>query len=318
LVDAPGPVKSRCSAPSQRGVSRGLTVDVFDVEASTPGLRCCAFLRRTRASEDSRIAFFQSGTGVYTTADGDLDGLAKSAAQSGRMAVLSIDKPGIGSSSQGWATVDREAFERHTLADLVACSRHAIDSAFARTGIAKNATVVAHGHSEGAQVWARVLAEAATREEDAAWFGRVEASLLSGLPLEPVVTGAERQLGVFLPFEVEAFHRAVLARDDDYLMLLGMPWRYLAHPTARESTTKVLDRLATARPGLRIELFHGESDRNAPFAPVRELVQRNRRAKLEQRPSLDLRLHGYPGAFHQLDERLDADIDALVAALPPR
>jgi len=294
-----------------------MAVDAFDVEASTPGLRCCAFLRRTHASEESRIAFFQSGTGVYTTADGDLDGLAKSAAQSGRMAVLSIDKPGIGSSAQGWATLNREDFERHTLADLVSCARNAIDAAFERTGVSRSATVVAHGHSEGAQVWARVLAEAASRD-DAAWFRRVEASLLSGLPLEPVASGAERQLGVFLPFEVEAFHRAVLARDDDYLMLLGMPWRYLAHPTARESTGKVLERLATARPGLRIDLFHGESDLNAPFAPVRDLVQRNRRARMERRPALDLRLHGYPGAFHQLDARLDVDIDELVASLPPR
>jgi hypothetical protein len=223
-----------------------------------------------------------------------------------------VDKPGVGSTEDGGLVLDREAFQRHTMVDLVACARNAIDASLAQPGMAKSATVLAHGHSEGAQMWTRVLEGA-----DGPWLSRVEASLLSGLPLEPVVSGAERQLGVFLPFEVDAFHRAVAARDDEYLLLLGMPWRYLAHPTSREPAAAVLDRLAAKRPGLRLDLFHGDRDRNAPFRLVRDLVARSEQSKLAERPALDLRLHAYAGAFHQLDARLDADLDAFVAALPP-
>ena len=229
------------------------------------------------------------------------------------MAVLTVDKPGIGSTTNGTLTVDRDVFSRHTIADLVACAQNAMKAALARPGIAEDATVIAHGHSEGAQVWTRVL-DAATGPV----FSRVEATLLSGLPMEPVTTGAERQLGVFLPFEVEAFRRALAAHDDDYLLLLGMPWRYLEHPTAREGMSDVLDRLATRHPGLKIELFHGERDRNAPFLPVKAFVEESVRRRAARRPALDLRLHAYPGAAHQLDARLDADIDAFVGALPPR
>lgn len=287
-------------------------MDVLEVEAASPGLRCCAFLRHSPAAEDRTIAFFQNGTGVYTTAHGDLDGLARSAARSRRMAVLSLDKPGIGSTPEGTTTVEREVFARHTMADLVACTGHAIEAALSQPGISTHATVLAHGHSEGAQVWARVLDTATSREAEAPWLSRVSASLLSGLPMEPVASGAERQLGVFLPFEVDAFRHALTTHDDDYLLLLGMPWRYLEHPTAREGMGDVLDRIALRKPGLRVELFHGDRDRNAPFVPIQELVERSARARSTGHPALDLRLHAYPGANHQLDARLDTDLDALV------
>lgn len=297
----------------------GLDVEAFAVNAEAPGLSCCAYLRRSAwskrtGSPDERVALFENGTGIYTTAHGDLDGLASAAAHDGRFAILSFDKPGIGATSEGLTTVDRSAFDRHTMGDLVACTNHAIASALARPYVAATARVLAHGHSEGAQVWVRALT-AARMTASATWPKRVSVSVLSGLPLEAIVTGAERQLGVFLPFEIEAFRKALAAHDDDYLVLLGMPWRYLEHPMAHEPTGAVLDRLAARSPGERIELFHGEHDRNAPFDAVKSLVARNERARAKGDASLDLRLHVYPGANHQLDARLDADLDALVADL---
>lgn len=317
--EAPARTSSTCVIPPQRGASEGLEVEAFAVSAEAPGLACCAYLRRSAwskrtGSADERIALFENGTGIYTTAHGDLDGIARGAAHDGRFAILSFDKPGIGATSEGLTTVDRSAFDRHTMGDLVACTKHAIATALARPHVAPNARVLAHGHSEGAQVWVRALASA--RSGNAVpWSKRVSVSVLSGLPLEAIVTGAERQLGVFLPFEIEAFRKALAAHDDDYLVLLGMPWRYLEHPMAHEPTTDVLDRLAAESPGERIELFHGERDRNAPIEAVKNLVARNAKARAAGQAALDLRLHAYSGASHQLDARLDADLEALVSDL---
>lgn len=321
-IPPPAHDAASCVVPAQRGVSASLEVSAFFVPADTAGLRCCAYLRRSRASsvartKDERIVLFQNGTGIYTTAPGDLDGLARAAGKNGNFALLSVDKPGVGSTVAGITTLDREAFDRHTMADLVACATNAIDVSRRQPHVAEDASVLAHGHSEGAQVWVRALT-AASERGDRAWAARVEANVLSGLPLEPVTTGAERQLGVFLPFEIEAFRRAATAHDDDYLVLLGMPWRYLEHPMARESTTAVMERLATLRPGARFELFHGERDVNAPITNVNALVASQAKAKREGRAALELRLHAYPGADHQLDARLDTDLDTFVASLGPR
>jgi hypothetical protein len=272
-------------------------------------------VRPARISPATRVAFFENGTGVYTTAHGDLDGLAKSAARDPHAAVVSFDKPGVGATEDGLTTVDADVFGRHTLGDLTACARRAVDLARGLPRVAKSATVLAHGHSEGAQVWLRVLAQAAGT--DARWLEAVEANLLSGLPSEPVTSGAERQLGVFLPFEVEAFRTALAAHDDEYLLLLGMPWRYLEHPWAREGAAEVLARLASRDTPIELRLYHGDRDRNAPLEPVRALA-----AKYAPEPrgsrGLSLRLQVYPGASHQLDARLDRDLDALVDALPTR
>lgn len=307
--------------PPQRGVATGLETTSFVVDGDTTGLVCCAYLRRSAharktGSNDTKLALFVNGTGIYTSAHGDLDGLGRAAGRAGDYALLSVDKPGVGSTADGTTTLDRAAFDRHTMSDLVACTRNAVDAA-RRSLVAADAHLVAHGHSEGAQVWVRIVDGALARGERA-FLDAIDAHVLSGLPLEPVVSGAERQLGVFLPFEIDAFRRALAAHDDDYLVLLGMPWRYLEHPTARESTAAVLERLAERHLGATIDVFHGERDRNAPFAPVRELVDRHRMARRSGRDALDLRLHAYPGATHQLDARLDDDLDALVADLASR
>ena len=285
--------------------------------AEGAGLSCCVYVRPARMSPATRIVFFENGTGVYTTAHGDLDGLAKSASRDPHTAVVTFDKPGVGTTGAGLTTVDPEVFGRHTLGDLSSCARRAIDRTRSLPHVAKSATVLAHGHSEGAQVWLRVLAQAAETEESSHWLDLVEANLLSGLPSEPVTSGAERQLGVFLPFEVEAFRRALVTHDDDYLLLLGMPWRYLEHPWAREGADEVLARLASRRRSLELRLFHGDRDRNAPLEPIRALAAKYA-PTMAHTPSLALRLQVYPGASHQLDARLDHDLDVLVDALPAR
>lgn len=303
-----------CTSVVQRGSSSGRSVEVFSVPAEGPGLSCCVYVRPARISPATRVVLFENGTGVYTTAHGDLDGLAKSAARDPHAAVVTFDKPGIGASEEGLTTVDAQVFGRHTLGDLSACARRAVDLTLTRPHVSKEATVLAHGHSEGAQVWLRVLARASETDEGTRWLEHVEANLLSGLPSEPVTSGAERQLGVFLPFEVEAFRQALATHDDEYLLLLGMPWRYLEHPWAREGADEVLARLAARKKPLELRLFHGDHDRNAPLEPIRALALKY--AGPSSR--LALRLQVYPGANHQLDARLDHDLDALVDALPAR
>ncbi len=139
--------------------------------------------------------------------------------------------------------------------------------------------------------------------------------VLTGLPLEPVVSGATRQVALFMPRELAAFTRARKIHDDQWLMRLAMPSAYLEHPTARQHLEPLFDEIAAARPGLRVELFHGEGDRNAPIALVRKLLARNAAARARGRPALDLRLHAYVDARHSLDERFDHDAEDLLAAL---
>lgn len=318
-TSAPAEVEPSCRSVEQRGASAGRPVEVFSVPAEGAGLSCCVYVRPARIAPATRVVFFENGTGVYTTAHGDLDGLAKSAARDPRAAVVTFDKPGVGTTEAGLTTVDGEVFGRHTLGDLSRCARGAIDRTRALPHVAKSATVLAHGHSEGAQVWLRVLAQAAETDEGASFLDRVEANLLSGLPSEPVTSGAERQLGVFLPFEIEAFRRALAAHDDEYLLLLGMPWRYLEHPWAKESADAVLARLAAREKPIELRLFHGDRDRNAPLGPILALAAKYAPSVGASPPSrLALHLQVYPGASHQLDARLDHDLDAFVDALPPR
>ena len=307
----------RCTAPaaSANANANGMTLEVADVAADTAGLRCCTYLRRPTGATASRVAYVQNGMGIYSTADGDVAGIAPSALATGAFALLTIDKPGISVDETGKTTMNREVYRQHTLADLVTCGQHAIDWATSRPSIAKRATLVVHGHSEGAQMAVRMLAVAASSKPQSL-LDRVELTVLTGLPMEPVVRGAERQLGIFMPFEVNTFHQALVYRDDRYLLDLGLGSRYLEHPTAHEALEGVMTDLAKRRPGLRVEVFHGDRDLNAPVELVRSFAEKNRRAREAGAPSLDMRLHVYKNAPHHLDARVDGDLAALVASLP--
>lgn len=296
--------KEECIAPASRTGS----ITTARVDAETKGLSCCAYLR-TSGSRATHLAYVQSGTGIYTTADADVGGLAPLALSSKSFALLTIDKPGIGMDAKGRVTLVRDRYKQHTLADLVTCSRNAIAWATTRDAMAGDARIVVNGHSEGAQSLVRLL------DSRDALLDRVEVAILSGMPMEPMLHAVERQLAIFMPFEIEPFQRALERRDDEYLVDLGLPARYLEHPTARQGMESVLSDLAEKRPRLRVELFHGERDLNAPIALVKKFVQANERAKSAGRPALDLRLHVYPRARHDLDAYAQADLAALLGSL---
>lgn len=283
-----------------------------DIEArrfsTASGLACQAYLRIPAGA--TRLAFVASGTGTYSTTQGDMGPLARMALRSG-VALLTVDKPGIGFDGKGQLRVQDDVFRRHTLADLVECGRLSIAWALGR--MPDDARLLLHGHSEGAQVMVRLLGDAAA---DPTLLARVDVVVLTGLPLEPVVSGAARQVALFMPRELAAFTHARKTHDDQWLMRLAMPSAYLEHPTAREHLEPLFDGIAAARPGLRVELFHGEGDRNAPIALVRKLLARNAAARAHGKPSLDLRLHAYVDARHSLDERFDHDMEDLLASLP--
>lgn len=281
--------------------------------ATSSGLACQAYLRVPHPLQGmaTRLAFVASGTGTYSTTQGDMGPLARMALRAG-VALLTVDKPGISFDGKGQLRVIADAFRRHTLADLVECGRLAASWALSR--MPDDARLVLHGHSEGAQVMVRVLGEVGA---DPALVARTELVVLTGLPLEPVVSGAARQVALFMPRELSAFAHARKTHDDDWLMRLAIPSAYFDHPTAREHLEPLFDAIASARPGLRMELFHGEGDRNAPIALVRKLVSRNAAARAHGKPALDLRLHAYVDARHSLDERFDHDMEDLLASLPP-
>ncbi len=277
-------------------------VETRRVVTST-GLACQAYLRIPAGA--TRLAFVASGTGTYSTTQGDMGPLARQAGRAG-VALLTVDKPGITFDGKGQLRVVADVFRRHTLADLVECSRLA--ASWALTRMPDDARLLLHGHSEGAQVMVRMLSGPQL-------LSRVELVVLSGLPLEPVVSGATRQVALFMPRDLPAFVHARKAHDDEWLMRLAMPSAYLEHPTAREHLEPLFDGIAAARPGLRVELFHGEGDRNAPIALVRKLLARNAAARAHGKPALDLRMHAYVDARHSLDQRFDHDMEDLLAPL---
>jgi pimeloyl-ACP methyl ester carboxylesterase len=184
--------------------------------------------------------------------------------------------------------------------------------------VSQRATIILHGHSEGAQIFVRMLEAESRRAPNAAWLPRVERLILTGLPLEPILSGATRQVAVFMPRERAAFARAQRDKDDDWLLRLGLGSAYFEHPSAREHLEPRFMQIAERLPLLEVDLFHGELDVNAPLFLVRRLVASHDRARASGKPSLLMRLHTYPGAGHALDERFADDIKALVRALPNR
>ena len=306
----PAPFTSpSCAAPRVPGTS----VEVGQVAAETPGLRCCTYLRRSatkpRALPVARIAFVQSGTGIYSVADGSVGPVATHALESDDAALLTLDKPGVAADPQGALLFDREAYRQYTLADLVTCAQKALGWAFSRDSVDPHAGLTLHGHSEGGQVMLRMLASSSRLDE----AHRVTHTIVSGLLLEPFASAMDRQIAIFMPFEIEAFHEALAQHDDDYLLQHALSSRYLEHPTARQDLTEVLSELSVRRPRWRVEVYQGERDTNAPLSLVKSFEEKNEKARSSGRPSLDLRVHVYPRARHYLDQRFDSDVRALLS-----
>jgi len=303
---------SPCVAPTTNG-----DAEAGEVESATEGLHCCTYLRHTKTKKpSSRVVFVQGGTGIYTTAgSGSLGAVAKHAPENeDTTAPLTMDKPGIHLDAKtGRAAFDRDEYRQYTLADLTTCGRNAITWAYSRTqAVARDASLTLHGHSEGGQMMIRILAAAAAAPTMKK-LPNVERAILTGLLIEPFADATARQIEVFMPFEIEAFHDAIANHDDDYLLSHALSTRYLTHPSAHESLEASFIALAAQPRHFPIDLFHGDRDINAPLAAVTRLTSQNEAARKEGRPSLDLRLHVYRGARHNIpnDQRFAADVRAL-------
>jgi hypothetical protein len=282
------------------------SVEVGEVESETPGLRCCTYLRH-KEKKASRVVFVQSGTGIYTTARGTLGPVAEQAIESPDAALLTMDKPGIHANARGQLAFDPDTYRKYTLADLTSCGDKAMKWALSRSSfVERDASLTLHGHSEGGQMMIRVLASRSS-------LVNVEQLILSGLLIEPFATATQRQIAIFMPFEIEAYQEALEKGDDNYLLNHALSTKYLSHPTAHQSLDASLAALSNQRPRFPVDVFHGDRDINAPLADITRFATMNETARKEGRPSLDLRLHIYRGGRHDLprDRRFDADVRAL-------
>lgn len=285
------------SAPTARG-AEPLRVTV----PGTPGMQCQAYFHSPDRAIRYPLVLSLKGTGIYTTArSAEVELALRGLYASGRITVVTIDKPGIVEDA-GRAIVDDSSYNRYVQEDLIRCSeaalQHAIEHA---TGVGP---ILISAHSEGAQVAARLLADAQQRRDPLA--SRVKALFLSGLPLTDWRSLLAGQLA---DAERQRFFVAFERRDDAVLRTFGnLTTAYLARAFADEPLGKTFERLGRLGSDAEFHVYQGLADRNTPASAVRELEARELRER-----RLNLKTRYYPTG-HALSRAAVLDIARDISA----
>jgi hypothetical protein len=285
-------------------------VDPLAVSVGATDDKACQAYFHTRTGQiHYPIVLSLKGTGVYTTGGrGDVELALRALYASGRITVLTIDKPGIDSSAAR-PLVNDALYNRYVQEDLVRCATNALT--YAADATKAPGAVFVSGHSEGAQVAVKILdrltADAGPR---AAW---VKALFLSGLPL-----GDWRRMiaGQLNGGDRRTFFTAFEQRDDAVLRSFGnLSTAYLTQAFAGEPLDKTLARHAGRGVKAEFNVYQGLADRNTPAAAVRVLERANL-----QGPALNLKVHYYPtdhGLSRAAVMDIARDVGAWIASVLP-
>ena len=243
---------------------------------ATEGRSCTAYLFAAPGARDAALVVDLAGSGTATMARGADENLPLAApfVADGTVALLTIEKPGIGADDAGAVVVDAAVYDAYTPADLVACTAHAIAWASSQPATGPHAPIVLHGHSEGALVVVRAalrLVDAPVDDVERAAASRLRALLLDGAPLAAPREIEEAQLGVL----GRARQRFALWRDDDDAIrkLTGVGIKTLRAFLDAPPLSDDVRALAHAAPALRIAFFHGLDDTSIPPAPLLALAR---------------------------------------------
>jgi hypothetical protein len=260
------------------------------------------------------VVVSQQGTGIYSTGTPEaVEPVVKGLLDEGRVAVLTIDKPGISVGVDGAAVVRAAEYEGYTQSDLVSCLEGAVS--WALGGAEGGARVILSGHSEGAEVVTSLYERLLVRAPAVARAVRL--LVLSGVPLDGWRSILDGQLSADQRIR---FWGALRSGDAAALRGFGgLTPVYVQAVLMQRPLAESIWGLARRRARAAIRVYQGEADRNTRPGAVHELVEENGRRRAAGRPALDLQARFY-AAGHGLNQAALADIRAeLDAALagPP-
>lgn len=245
------------------------------------------------------------GSGIYTSVDTLLP--VEEAVEAGRVALLTLDKPGLTPDPEDPAEVriDDAAYDDYTRADLVDCAAAAIAWARAAPAVAPTGPLVLFGHSEGTLVVLSLLDRLhATAPAEAE---RVRGLLLSGTPTRDLRSTLEDQVGTGGARRLEA--RARGGDDATVRAATDVGAGTMADLIDAPGYEALLGALAARGVTTPITLFHGEDDRNCDPEAVRASVgDRWARHHPADRRPLRVGLRRYPDAGHHGSAELVADL----------
>jgi len=269
------------------------------------GRSCAAYLQARPDAIALPLVVSLHGSGVYTNAD-DLTPAADAVA-AGRVAVLTIDKPGIAPDPQapGGVRVDDAVYNDYTRADLVDCVVAALAWTRAQPVVSPEGSLVVFGHSEGALVALALLDRLYASAPDQA--ARVRGLLLSGTPVEDFRATLVGQVGAGRARTWEA--RARAGDDATLRSAVDMGADTLVDLFDAAAFEELLAGLASRGARTPITLFHGEDDRACDPTAVRDSFEARweRRHPADRRP-LRIQLRRYPDAGHSGNAELAADL----------
>ena len=259
--------------------------------------RCTAHLEVAPGAEEAALVLVLGGTGLYS-AQG-LGSFLDDAVQDGRVAVLTVDKPGIGPlAADGSFDTDLDTFARYQPQDLVDCAAEAVAWATEQSGV-DGAAIALFGHSEGALVATALL----TRWTRAGERAPVRGAALAGMPLFGLGEALMHQTG---SKDIDTAYKKLFKRSGRnparFAEEAGAGWDTLYGWSTVPAPVEQLDALAP----VPLVLFHGLEDEAVPIEPARWTAALPDHALLQT----------YEGAGHTgTDTLMDDVVDQLLEGL---
>lgn len=261
-------------------------------------------------SRELPLVFSQAGTGLYETESEHFSPTLQYLYDKGKIAILTMDKPGIrfDPSEEEKVEVELDEFLLHTQTDLVACSINALNWAVQHDRISSKESVIMHGHSEGVQVFIRAYFQ--LLKENNPLHERMQLFILSGAPMMSWRTIIDVQWD---ETQKADFWSAFDRKDNDTLMKYGeVPYQYWENIFIVPSLSETLRELRELNPRARFHFFHGLDDTHTPARYLREAENENIKQKRDDKPSLMMSVRYYT-ADHYLS--IDACNDMIFTIL---
>jgi hypothetical protein len=281
-----------CAGRSQVPGEADLVTTELDVTADD-GLQCHVYV--SAPPHPTTVMLWLGGTGI-----GSLARIPEELVQPG-VALVTFDKPGVRApfGDPNAVRIVDATFARHTQGTLLSCAHRALAAVLARVPAPTH--LILRGHSEGTLIMLGLY-----ESLDAETAARVNAVVLSGLPVEPFGVLLRRQLAdrPLLAHAIETCDWPTMKR------LSGVSCAYIAdadkRPSGRELIERLVDRCPEGRP--EVDVFVGTEDTLTPAHFVTELEAWN-----AEHGHLDLHVYRYAGEHGGTDEA-----HRMVAALVQR
>lgn len=277
----------------------------------TSALPCATYLYLPEGKTDLPLVVTLNGTGMYSTGSAEeiTPAVGYMMEKEGKVAVLTIDKPGISfnQSKDSKFDIDFAVYDLHTQRDLVSCVQNAIAWAYTQPQLKTDGNIFMVGHSEGSQVIIRVLKS--LKLNSPTIYKRVRSVFLSGLPMSGWNEIIKKQLSAE---DFKKFQTALKKGDNETLRSMGgVPAKYWQDIFSTEPLSQTLENSTQDLDGIDFQISQGLEDANTQAAPVLKFEKDNAKRRLEGKPSLRFTARYY-NAGHGLN---GAAVNDLIFAL---